>query len=190
MKKIRHWIPWVGLALLASVAAGSFLYLKKTEAVLRAALEPLDLSAPELFPRETLLFVGLHGVNEGYARVEEWWRRFEPTAMSQALGAFLEAKKKAGPSELRSLLELFESQMDSVEKRFGYRPTTRDFFEVYGKYAAVGLLPPQKGSRPGFLAVVQLPGGPATAMLQSQLKQSDLRSLGEEIGRASCRERV
>jgi hypothetical protein len=178
----KRCIAWGGFALAVSVAAGSFLYLKKTEAVLKAALEPVDLSAPDLFPEETLLFAAFHRVNDSYAKLEEWWRRFEPTAMHHALRGLVERSRREGPSDLRSLLDLLESEMDKAQKRFGYRPATRDFFDVYGKYAAVGLLPPRDGKRPGLLAVIQLPGGSATALLQSQLKQSDLRCLGEVQG--------
>src|SRR5262249_52781547 len=91
-----------------------------------------------------------------------------------------DSKRREFPKELKDLLDLFQGELDKAEKRFGYRPTTKDFFDVYGRYTAVGLLPSREGDpagKPGLLALIQLPGGAATAALQSQLQKCDLRSL-------------
>jgi len=161
------------VVLVLAVAAGvaSALYLLRVKETIERTTKTVEVSAPDLFPPETLVFVAAHRMDESWSAVESWWKRFETTA------AWYTAEKQwdrareqeSLPPPVREAVDSFEKALDDAEKRLGYRPNTREFFETYGKYTAFGLLPAMGEGRPRMLLVVKLPGDAAMAMLKEKL---------------------
>ena len=170
----------VGLAALVvalAVAGGSALYLRGVKETVQdlakeaitAPPPELHVSAPQLFPAETRLFLALHGLDQSWDDFEGWWKKFEPTAAAYALAGLLD-DPNALPPEIQMGLDEFNRSLDEMEERFGYRPTTRDFFQTYGKYLALGVLPAAApGEQPGFLAVIRMPGEKAADVFRTRL---------------------
>ena len=84
-------LPWLGITgfvVAVAVAAGAVFYLRDVqetveELAVEATTPPpveLRLSAPQLFPDETRIFVAVHGIDRSWADLDTWWKRFEPTA--------------------------------------------------------------------------------------------------------------
>jgi hypothetical protein len=152
----------------ATVALGSFLYLRKTEEVVERTLTPVTVSAPDLFPADTRLFVALHGLDQDYATFDTWWKRIEPTVAWRSLSGLWGPQ---GPMSRQTapLFRQFDDAMTEAEARLGHRPTTEAFFHVYGRFTAFGLVPAPDGGKPGLLGVVKLPDDGAASMLEGHL---------------------
>ncbi|MCI0341030.1 MAG: hypothetical protein L0216_07725 [Planctomycetales bacterium] len=170
----------VGLVVALGVAGGAAFYLHRTGAAVQRAVDPVGVAAPDLYPADTLAFLAVHGLDRSYASAEAWWRKFEGTAAFLALRRAWEGDRKQVPPVVSENLAAIEKEMARAEARFGSRPTTRDFFETYGRYTAVGLVPPEPGgSRPRLLAVVRLPGEGAATALRSHLEKAPEVRRGE-----------
>ena len=66
------------VAVAAAVASG--LYLTRAQKTVELATKPVAVSAPDLFPADTLAFAAVHHVDETWGAVEEFWKKVEPTA--------------------------------------------------------------------------------------------------------------
>ncbi len=163
----------LGLALvvLAAAAGGVAVALLRSaqEAVDRVVV-PVDVAAPDLYPPDTLLFAAVHGIDEAHAAAERAWRRFEGTAMHSLAERAWRERVLPESAPLRASVDEFQRSMDAAERRLGYRPTGADFFRVYGRHTAFGLVPSgTEGARPSMLAVVRLPDEGAQALLEQTL---------------------
>jgi hypothetical protein len=153
----------------AAVAVASVLYLKRTKQAVERVVKPVDLSAPDLFPADALLYAEFHGWEKSHAKVEAWWKRFESTATWLALKRGWEKEKLGLPPDLVKALDTIDEELNRAEQKFGHRPTARDFFETYGRHVAFGLIPAPKGERPRLLLATRLPEEGTSALLQKSL---------------------
>ncbi|HKS17084.1 MAG TPA: hypothetical protein VJU16_07210 [Planctomycetota bacterium] len=156
MKPIAKFAA-AGVAVAAVVALAAALYLRKSHEAVQRVVKPVELSAPDLFPATTLLYTEMLGWDKSYARAEEWWKRFETTASYEAMQRGWKASKLNLPDGVVKTLEKIDKELDRIEEKFGYRPTTRQFFETYGKHIAIGVLPSAKGTHPRLLLATRLP---------------------------------
>jgi hypothetical protein len=161
----------VGLAVALLLAAGASAYLLSVKKQVERTTTPVPVAAPDFFPPDTLLLVAVHRVDEDWASVDACWKRVEPTASWTLLHDWFEEARGTGdlPAEAIRLADEFDRAMAETEARFGSRPTTRDFFETYGRYAAFGFVPAAGGGAPRLLGVVKLPGEGAASLLQNRL---------------------
>ncbi|MCZ6602645.1 MAG: hypothetical protein O6952_06545 [Planctomycetota bacterium] len=175
----RSWVGMTGLVIALAVGAGAFFYLRdvkeSVEELAKDATTPpppeLNLSAPQLFPAETSLFLAVHGIDKSWDVFEAWQKRFEPTAIAYLINMALQDPSVL-PPDIRGGLDMFDHSLNEMEARFGYRPTTRDFFQTYGKYTAVGVLPGETPEKmPRFLAVIRLPGKAASDLFETRLSE-------------------
>src|SRR5690349_12802446 len=113
----------------------------------------------------------MQGWDQSYGRAEAWWKRFETTASWLAVQRQWDKNKLGLPKEAVEMLTAFDKELDRCQQKFGYRPTTRQFWESYGKHIAVGVLPAPKGERPRFLLATRLPEGGVKA-LQGHLSKA------------------
>ncbi len=149
----------IGAAVAAVVAVAAALYLRRSHEAVQRVVKAVDLSAPDLFPAQTLLYTEMAGWDKSYERAEAWWRRFETTAAWLALQRGWEKNKLGLPPEFVDKLQELDKELDRAQQKYGYRPTARQFWESYGKHIAVGVLPAPKGERPRFLLTTRLPEG-------------------------------
>lgn len=147
----------VGLGIAGIVAVASILYLRESKQAVERVIKPVELSAPDLFPAKTLVYTEMSGWDRSYARAETWWKRFETTAAWAAIQKGWKEDKLGLPPPMVEMLEKTDREFAKVEEKFGYRPTTRQFFESYGKHIAIGVLPAPKGERPRLLLATRLP---------------------------------
>jgi len=162
----------VGLVVAVIVAIAAGVRLRGTQKAVERVMAPVEVLAPDLFPDTTVLYAEVHGWDRSYATFETWWKKFEATAAHLAIRRTWEKDRESLPPEAVNAVEKLEGELDKVKEKFGYRPTTRDFFETYGKHTALGLLPGAKGERPRMLAVTRLPEGGAASLLQGQLAKA------------------
>ena len=148
-----------GVAIAVVVALASALYLRKSHEAVQRVVQPVDLSAPDLFPATSLLYVEMQGWDRSYARAEAWWKKFEETASYMGLQRGWKKDKLGLPPEAVEILLDVDKELDRAQQKYGYRPTTRQFWETFGKHIAVGILPAPKGERPRFLLATRMPEG-------------------------------
>lgn len=161
----------IGVVVAGGIALAAGLYLRKSHEAVQRVVKPVELSAPDLFPAHTLLYTEMSGWDRSFARAEAWWKRFEPTATWAALQSGWKKNKLGLPEEAVKTFEKIEKELDRVEEKFGYRPTTRQFFETYGKHIAIGVLPAEKGKHPRLLLATRLPDD-APKALQGYLSKA------------------
>ena len=162
----------IALVVAILVAAASAFYLLRVKREIARTIDPVPVAAPDFYPADTLLFVAMHGVDKDWEALAAWGRRIEPTASWHAAKrAFDQARESGGlDPKIVSALEEFERAMDAAEKRLGSRPTTKDFFDTYGRYTAFGLVPAAAPTTPPrMLGVVRLPEGGTDALLEKRL---------------------
>jgi hypothetical protein len=165
----RFALAGAGFAALVAIACA--LYLKKSHDAVQRVVKPVALSAPDLFPATTLLYAEMTGWEKSHARADEAWKRFETTATWSAIRRGWEKHKLGLDEDIVGFIEKTDQQFDRATEKFGYRPTSREFFENFGKHVAVGLLPSPKGELPRFLFATRLPDeGPKA--LQAHLSKA------------------
>src|SRR5262245_36258840 len=161
----------IGLGVAGVVALAATLYLRETHQAVQRIVQPVNLSAPDLFPATTLVYTEMTGWDKSYARAEAWWKRFEETAIYHALRKSWDRDKLGLPPEAVEALEFADRELARAEEKYGYRPTTRQFWEAFGRHIAIGVLPAPAGERPRLLLATRLPdAGPAA--LQAQLAKA------------------
>ena len=157
-------IALIGALVAGAVALAAALYLRKSHEAVQRVIKPVELSAPDLFPAATLAYVEMAGWDQSAARAEEWWKKFEQTAAFHLLDRGWKKNKLDLPESFLKTIENTEKEFARLEERFGYRPTTRQFFETYGKHIAIGAIPGEKGKMPNFLLATRLPEDAPTAL--------------------------
>ena len=175
----------IALVVAILVAAAGAFYLLRVKREVARTITPIPVAAPDFYPADTLLFVAMHGVDKDWESLDAWRRRIEPTATWHAAKRAFDAASESGdldPKAVDALAE-FERAMDAAEKRLGSRPTTKEFFDTYGRYTAFGLVPapaapaaapggaatPPAATPPKILGVVRLPEGGVDALLEKRL---------------------
>ncbi|HEU4395807.1 MAG TPA: hypothetical protein VFS92_09595, partial [Planctomycetota bacterium] len=162
----------IALVVAILVAGASAFYLMRVKREVARSITPVPVAAPDFYPADTLLFVAMHGVDRDWEALAAWGRRIEPTATWHAAKRAFDAARESGDLDPKVLdaLEEFERAMDAAEKRLGSRPTSKDFFETYGRYTAFGLVPASAPTTPPrMLGVVRLPEGGVDALLEKRL---------------------
>ncbi|HTF58199.1 MAG TPA: hypothetical protein VK661_13290, partial [Planctomycetota bacterium] len=159
----------VGLVVAVIIAIAAGVRLRGTQKAVERVMAPVEVLAPDLFPESTLLYAEVHGLDQSYAKAEAWWKKFEATATHLAIRRLWDKDSERLPPPLAGMAQFLETQLDKAKEKFGFLPTTREFYETYGKHTAVGVVPGAKGEQPRILFVTRLPEGGAAALLQDHL---------------------
>ncbi len=155
----------------ASAAAGVFLLKAKQQT--ERVTKPVELTAPDLFPAETSVFLALHHADRDWAAFDDLRRRVEPTATWKVLSEqFL--GEGGGPGGMApggpggAMLATIRKAQAEVETRLGRKPDSREFFETFGRATALGLVPGQGEAPTRMLLVTRLPDENAASGLRER----------------------
>ena len=161
----------VAAVLAAAAAAGAFLLTAKNQA--ERVTKPVELSAPDLFPPETSMFLALHHADRDWAAFDDLRRRIEPTATWKVLSEqFLGAEGGQGGMPAggagSAMLATIRKAQSEVETRLGRKPDSREFFETFGRATALGMVPGQGDAPTRMLLVTRLPDETAASGLKDR----------------------
>jgi hypothetical protein len=161
----------VALVAVAGVAAGAWLLAAKRAE--ERALGPVAVSAPDLFPPETSAFVALHGMQQDWEEWDDLRRRVEPTATWKTVEDMMEGARRGPMGQAKGMKGAFDEALAAVEARLGKKVDTKEFFETFGRYTALGVVPGQGEAPARFLLVTRLPDEGAGDQLRDRFVKNE-----------------
>jgi hypothetical protein len=151
MKPIAK-VAGIGVAVAAVIALAAALYLRKSHEAVQRVIKPVEP------PRPTS--------SRDDAPTPRCWLGQVPYPLRSGGSGSRPPPRtrcprgwKASKLNSRRREDARENRLepDRVEEKFGYRPTTRQFFETYGNHIAIGVLTAAKGTHPRLLLATRLP---------------------------------